>query len=170
MKKVAAPQTKLSTLFPSYLGETRSFYHVSVCGAQDLQQLPSTSLMQLSLAALLEATGSWSDWNRSWFEYVRIIMWVLELMHLYHSKSIVFPCFFPFACLKALDLPKKKRCEKLPTDSGRKRRQVGDGSRFETTPCSQPSTAHGDVGLFNRSVRSCKIHFRACLSSAELQT
>lgn len=77
---------------------------------------------------------------------------------------------FHICVFESVGFTEKNRCEKLPTDSGRKRRQVGDGSRFETTPCSRPSTAHGDVGLFYRSVRSCKISFRACLSSAELQT
>ena len=62
----------------------------------------------------------------------------------------MFPSFFPICVFESVGFTQNPR---LPTDSGRKRRQVGDGSRFETTAFSQPSTAHGDVGLFYRSVR-----------------
>lgn len=88
-------------------------------------------------------------------------MWVWELMHLYHLyhwKSIVFPCFFPFAFLKALDLPKKtvaRRCQLI---------QAGSEGKWVTGPGLR---LHHVVDL--RSVR-CKFRFRACLSSAELQT
>lgn len=60
--------------------------------------------------------------------------------------------FFPFAFLKALDLRKTHGCQLIQAGSEGKW-QVGDGSRFETTPCSQPSTAHGVMLVCYRSVR-----------------